>query len=109
MLFDFVGNITFVSQMCTGMQQCRKLSLVQSGNESYSTISLKKTVEVIYIDVPPIIACVWFCYAPCSSDTDGCRPMRLRSDSVGPPLVTLRTPGTALHNLSQDTTQSGYT
>ena len=29
--------------------------------------------------------------------------MCLRSDSVGPPLATLGTPGTALHNLSQDT------
>ena len=29
--------------------------------------------------------------------------MRLRSDSVGPPSVTLGTPGTALHNLSRDT------
>ena len=43
------------------------------------------------------------CYAPCSSDTDAGRPTRLRSDSVGPPSVTLRTLGTALHNLSRDT------
>ena len=43
------------------------------------------------------------CYAPCSPDTDTCRPTRLRSDSVSPPSVTLGTPGTALHNLSQDT------
>ena len=44
-----------------------------------------------------------FCYAPCSSDTDGCRPTRLHSDSIGPPSVTLGTPGTVLHNLSWDT------
>ena len=44
-----------------------------------------------------------YCYALCSSDTDACRPTRLRSDSVGPPSVTLGTPGTALHNLSRDT------
>ena len=43
------------------------------------------------------------CYALCSSDTNACRPTRLHSDSVGPPSVTLGTPGTALHNLSQNT------
>ena len=43
------------------------------------------------------------CYAPCRSDTNGRRPTRLRSNSVGPPSATLRTPGTALHNLSRDT------
>ena len=40
---------------------------------------------------------------PCRSDTNSCRPTRLHSDSVGPPSATLGTPRTALHNLSQDT------
>ena len=43
------------------------------------------------------------CYAPCRSDTDDRRPTRLRSDPVGPPLASLGTPGTVLHNLSWDT------
>ena len=52
-----------------------------------------------------LVQCPLFagCYAPCSSDTDGCQPTCLRSDPVGPPSATLRTPRTVLHNLSRDT------
>ena len=52
-----------------------------------------------YMNMIPLSSC----YAPCRSDTNSHRPTRLRSDPVGPPSATLGTPGTALHNLSQDT------
>ena len=61
-----------------------------------------------FLELSPFIICIFWssvnaCYAPCRSDTDGCRPTRLSSNSVGPPSATLGTPRTALHNLSRDT------
>ena len=44
-----------------------------------------------------------YCYTPCRSDTDGQQPTRLCSNSISPSSATLRTPRTALHNLSRDT------